>query len=361
MHPFDSVKYKRTLEFLHQKKSHYIWLESFLNRIHQPSKASRRQILDVMSWFYVFTLNYTAVVCKIIELPLVFLPNCLTKWRVLDPMLYCTQGSIDAACMAIHKGWAINIGGGYHHAHSKGGSGFCVFPDITMMANHVRKFHQIQRVMIVDLDAHQGNGHERDFLNDKSTFIMDAYNPSIFPGDEVAKKAIRKEVEIFSNFSGETYLRVVEKALGESFEEFRPEFIIYNAGTDCMVNDPLGSSLTLFILANLNPLLSVILDGVFWERTPVLCPYYFGVLGTGMRLTPQDIIKRDEIVFRKALESHTPIAMVLSGGYQKANAPCIADSIINLVSVFDLLEKREGNQSQKEQEKLKEIEKYKQF
>jgi histone deacetylase 11 len=119
MHPFDSIKYKRTIEFLEQKQAHYPWLEFFLKGIHRPSKASRRQILDVMSCFYVFKLNYTVIVCKIIELPLVFLPNCLVKWRVLDPMLYSTQGSIDAACMAVHKGWAINIGGGYHHACGK--------------------------------------------------------------------------------------------------------------------------------------------------------------------------------------------------------------------------------------------------
>jgi histone deacetylase 11 len=85
-------------------------------------------------------------------------------------------GSVDSAYLAMEKGWAINLSGGFHHARKDGGEGFCVYPDITMITHYLRKVYNLKKIMIVDLDAHQGNGHERDHLDDKDTYILDAYN-----------------------------------------------------------------------------------------------------------------------------------------------------------------------------------------
>ena len=87
-----------------------------------------------------------------------------------------------------------------------------------------------------------------------------------------------------------------------AFDSFKPELVIYNAGTDCMMGDPLG---------NLN-------------------------------ISPEGVIKRDELVFRFALERKVPIVMVLSGGYQKSNAPNIAESIENLMTKFNLKQNKRG-------------------
>lgn len=75
-------------------------------------------------------------------------------------------------------------------------SRFCVYPDITLAIKYVRKFYKLERVMIVDLDAHQGNGHERDFLNDASTYIIDFFNHAIYPHDTVAADAIQDNVSV---------------------------------------------------------------------------------------------------------------------------------------------------------------------
>ena len=66
------------------------------------------------------------------------------------------------AYKAIECGWAINLAGGYHHASKTRGEGFCVYADITLAAHYARKMYpdKVKKVMIVDLDAHQGNGHE---------------------------------------------------------------------------------------------------------------------------------------------------------------------------------------------------------
>lgn len=101
--------------------------------------------------------------------------------------------------MAFIHGWAINLAGGYHHACSTHGGGFCIYPDITFIVHMARQHHGIRRVMIIDLDAHQGNGHERDFIEDEEVFIVDAYNPEIYPGDTFAKGGIRKKILIYNN------------------------------------------------------------------------------------------------------------------------------------------------------------------
>ncbi len=117
--------------------------------------------------------------------------------KALEPMQRATQGSVDASCIAMQKGWAINLAGGYHHACKTHGGGFCIYPDITFIVHNVRTHHGIRKVMIIDLDAHQGNGHERDFLNDDDVHIVDAYNPHIYPGDEYAMRGISTTIPVF--------------------------------------------------------------------------------------------------------------------------------------------------------------------
>jgi histone deacetylase 11 len=74
-------------------------------------------------------------------------------------MLKATEGSILAACAAEQLGWAVNLSGGFHHASASQGGGFCIYPDITMIIHYMRTRRNMKRIMVIDLDAHQGNGH----------------------------------------------------------------------------------------------------------------------------------------------------------------------------------------------------------
>lgn len=96
--------------------------------------------------------------------------------------------------------------------------------------------------MIIDLDAHQGNGYARDFINDDSVYIVDAYNHEIYPGDTYAKQAIRCDIEVTAADDDESYLKKLQDRVVPAINEFQPDFILYNAGTDCLKNDPLGSN-----------------------------------------------------------------------------------------------------------------------
>ncbi|OWK02420.1 HDAC11, partial [Cervus elaphus hippelaphus] len=151
----------------------------------------------------------------------------------------------------------------------------------------------ISKATIVDLDAHQGNGHERDFMGDKRVYIMDVYNRHIYPGDRFAKQAIRRKVELDWGTEDDEYLQKVERNLEKALQEHRPDVVVYNAGTDILEGDRLG----------------------------------------GLAISPQGIVKRDELVFRMVRGRQLPILMVTSGGYQKRTARIIADSILNLYSL----------------------------
>lgn len=227
-----------------------------------------------------------------------FFPSRLSRQIVLLPMLYQTGGSLLAARAALVHGWAINLGGGFHHGSFADGQGFCPLADISLIVKNLRLAKKAEKFMIIDLDAHQGNGHGRDFIGDDDTYILDVYNAEIYPQDIVAKAGIDLAVEL-SSFTGDTeYLAAVGRALQQAFETFTPDMVIYVAGTDILSGDPLG----------------------------------------GMDISPQGVIRRDEMVFAQALQRKIPIVMLLSGGYQKSNADVIARSIRNLDQRFDLID-----------------------
>jgi histone deacetylase 11 len=158
-----------------------------------------------------------------------------------------------ATRLALQRGFAINIGGGFHHASGRNGGGFCIYADITLAIKFLLLQNLIGSAMIVDLDAHQGNGHEHDFLNDQRVYIFDMFNYSIYPGDFKAKgrisvinfkqrisEAIRKAVRLKSYTQDEEYMSLLRTNLRRALDEFTPDLIVYNAGTDVLDGDPLG-------------------------------------------------------------------------------------------------------------------------
>ncbi|GAA6100425.1 histone deacetylase 11 isoform X2 [Tachysurus ichikawai] len=295
LHPFDAGKWGKVIHFL--KEEQFITDETIV----AAREASEEDLLVVHTKCYLSRLKndilegsreWSLVVATITEIPpLIFLPNFLVQRKVLRPLRTQTGGTIMAGKLAIDRGWAINVGGGFHHCSSDKGGGFCAYADITLTIKFLfERVEGVSRATIIDLDAHQGNGHERDFLDDRRVYIMDVYNRHIYPGDGYAKRAIKRKVELDWGTEDTEYLQMVELHCEGTLNEIRPDIIVYNAGTDILDGDPLG----------------------------------------GLAISPQGIVKRDEIVFRAARTRGIPILMVTSGGYQKKTARIIADSILNL-------------------------------
>lgn len=304
IHPFDTQKFKRIHKNLISSSHQNLTQSSF----YEPLPPTQEDLENVHSSRYLESLNSNVHLQKILELPIVaVLPQQLLKKKVLDPMLLQTGGSALAAELALKYGWAINLGGGFHHAHYDGGGGFCVYADISLMVEKTLSKHpdQVSRIMIIDLDAHQGNGYERDLANNDKVHIVDAFNAQIYPQDNDAFSSVTTPIPLTTPDlkSDLKYLPLIQSQIFQSFYKFHPNFIIYNAGTDCLEGDPLGC----------------------------------------MDLSSDGIIKRDEMVFRMAFDHDVPIVMVLSGGYQKKNADIISSSILNLFEKFNLIYNIENN------------------
>jgi histone deacetylase 11 len=285
LHPFDSKKYLHVFEKL--KKDLGLEKSNFIS----PELPTWDLLSTAMSPGLFFKLQNPLFLMQYTELlPLLFMPRGLSHLKVVNPMRTAALGSVLAAKTALEKSWAINLSGGYHHADSHDGGGFCLIPDITLIIKSLREEKKLSRVMIVDLDAHQGNGHERDFLNDDRVFIFDMYNKNIYPQDEVAKQGIDLGIPLDDLTEDNEYLFKLDQGLTDAFERFDPELIIYNAGTDILIGDPLGS----------------------------------------LSISAKGVMMRDQMVFESAFKHNVPIVMLLSGGYQKSNAEVIANSIENL-------------------------------
>ena len=88
----------------------------------------------------------------------------------------------------------------------------------------------------------QGNGHEKDKLKfeDNNLYILDIYNADLWPCDSAAKQAINNKTELKCGTKDAEYLLSLESALQRAAKEFKPDIILYNAGTDILTGDPLG-------------------------------------------------------------------------------------------------------------------------
>ena len=286
LHPFDSEKYGRVFGYL--KKNGTLTA----SQIHEPEAASRETLLKVHTPKYLDSLKSSDTIARIAEMgALKFMPGWLLDQKILKPMRYGTGGTILACKLALQYGWSINLSGGYHHAKADHGEGFCFFADIPIAAQILWAENPDMRIMVVDLDAHQGNGYEAIFQDDPRVFIFDMYNEDIYPADRSAAKYINFAVPVQSGATDGEYLALLETQLPPAIISSNPNLIIFNAGTDIFKNDPLGA-------------LSISVEG---------------------------IIARDEFVFKTARKLNVPVAMVLSGGYTKESSGIIAQSIINLL------------------------------
>jgi histone deacetylase 11 len=207
-------------------------------------------------------------------------------------MRYGVGGTIVACRLAMDHGVAINLGGGYHHAAAGWGGGFCVYADVPLAAKILHDEGRVGKVLVVDLDAHQGNGTASVLEGWPWAAIFDLYERDLFPA--------RKEPEDYpmpvrSGLTGGEYLEIVQEKLPVALDAVRPDLLIYNAGSDPFAEDPLA----------------------------------------GFRLTKSDLAERDLMVVTMARERGIPVAMALSGGYSAESWRIHADGIEGILTRFD--------------------------
>lgn len=156
---------------------------------------------------------------------------------------HISNGTVQCALYAQQYGVAMNVAGGTHHAFSYKGEGFCLLNDIAIAANYLLDRKLAQRILIVDLDVHQGNGTAQIFRNEARVFTFSLHGARNYP---TRKEPSDLDIGLPDKTTDEYYLRVLQQVLPRLLDTFQPEFLFYLSGVDVLSTDKLGRlSLTL--------------------------------------------------------------------------------------------------------------------
>ncbi len=194
--------------------------------------------------------------------------------QFVNRTLTAVGGTLQTVRLAVENGVAINLTGGYHHAHPDFGSGFCVFNDLSIAAQTLLNEGKVNRVLIFDCDVHQGDGTATCVADNPDIFSLSIHCEKNFP---TRKQQSDWDIGLDKHLEDDHYLAQVDDALISAFHSFKPDFIIYDAGVDIHKYDDLG-------------LLNITTEGVY---------------------------QRDLMVFQLAKQHNIPIMAVIGGGYQR--------------------------------------------
>ncbi|QNK63832.1 histone deacetylase [Pedobacter sp. PAMC26386] len=156
---------------------------------------------------------------------------------LVERELRIAQGTIDGALFAQENGIAFNVAGGTHHAGSNWGEGFCLLNDQAIAANYLLNKGLCHRMLIVDLDVHQGNGTAQILEKESRVFTFSMHGEKNFP---FRKEVSDLDIGLDAGVGDDAYLSILKDKLPGLFERHRPEFVFYLAGVDVLSTDKLG-------------------------------------------------------------------------------------------------------------------------
>lgn len=162
---------------------------------------------------------------------------------LIEREMIIADGTIKASEFALKHGVAMNIAGGTHHAFSDRGEAFCMLNDQAIGAKYLQNFTSVKKVLIVDLDVHQGNGTAEIFRDDASVYTFSMHGKTNYP---FVKEKSDLDIPLENNTSDTVYLSILKETLPKLIAEEKPDFIYYLCGVDVLDTDKLGKlSLTI--------------------------------------------------------------------------------------------------------------------
>lgn len=184
-----------------------------------------------------------------------------------------TGGTVLAAELALKYKLACNTAGGSHHAFSDSGNGYCVFNDVAVATYNLLDKHAVKKILIYDLDVHQGDGTAKIFENNNQVYTLSIHSKKNYP---LIKQRSDKDIELPNDITDEEYLNTVSKSL-EIVNKMNFNFVFYVAGVDVHKDDKLGK----------------------------------------LNISTEGIIKREKMVIKNFYKNKVPLCGVLGGGYNK--------------------------------------------
>ena len=294
-HPFDGRKYSRAYQAVHK---------AFGVALERRTLAPVLPITDIFlrtvhKAAYLEKLTTSTYIATALEFPILkMIPYSLLHKHLLTPMRLGSMGTLLAAQEALQCGLAINMAGGYHHASVDKGEGFCLFSDIAIAIRLLQEtgdLGQDDTALIIDLDAHQGNGYQRVFHDEGGVYMFDMYNAHIYPNDGYARERIDCDVRLKLYTDDDTYLGLLHDRFPAALEEVNnPKIAFYIAGTDIYERDLLGN----------------------------------------LKVTEAGVLSRDRFVFETLAAAEIPCVMLLGGGYGRDSFRLIANALSFIMTTW---------------------------
>lgn len=194
--------------------------------------------------------------------------------QLVEREIRIAQGTIDGARFAQQYGVAFNVAGGTHHAGSNWGEGFCLLNDQAIAANNLLNKDLAKRILIIDLDVHQGNGTAEIFANEPRVFTFSMHGEKNFP---FRKEQSDLDIPLADGTADEEFLSKLQTALAQVFGKHQPDFVFYLSGVDVLASDKLGK----------------------------------------LALSKQACQQRDQLVFETCIKHQVPVQVSMGGGYSE--------------------------------------------
>ncbi len=211
---------------------------------------------------------------------------------LIEREMIIADGTMKASEFAIQFGIAMNIAGGTHHAFSNRGEAFCLLNDQAIGAKYLQNKQLANKILIVDLDVHQGNGTAEIFQNDETVFTFSMHGKSNYP---FQKEKSDLDIALENNTNDETYLSILKEILPKLIHQEKPDFIYYLCGVDVIATDKLGKlSLTIDGCKERD---RFVLQTCFNHKIPVMCS-----MGGGYSPDIKTIVEAHANTFRLAQE-----------------------------------------------------------
>lgn len=183
-----------------------------------------------------------------------------------------TQGTIDCCHYAMENGVALNVAGGTHHAFRDKGEGFCLLNDFAVAANYLLHKGLVQKILIIDLDVHQGNGTAKIFKEEPNVFTFSMHGKNNYP---FIKERSDLDVALPDGIGDQEYLQQLTAVLPSLIEKVKPDLVFYLSGVDILETDKFGK----------------------------------------LKVSMQGCRQRDEFVFKQVKEKGIPCVVSMGGGY----------------------------------------------
>ncbi|MFW6123731.1 MAG: histone deacetylase [Acidobacteriota bacterium] len=181
-------------------------------------------------------------------------------------------GTIRASESAISEGMCVHIGGGFHHAFSDHGEGFCVLNDVAVALEKMKAEKKIKKAMVIDCDVHQGNGTAAILKGKDYAFTLSIHQMDIYPAEKATSSL---DIGLWSGNGDEEYLEKLSHHIPPLYDQYKPDLIYYLAGADPYRKDKLGD----------------------------------------LNLTLKGLEKRDQIIIENAQKRGYPVVILFAGGY----------------------------------------------